>query len=135
MPFGKSALYIYLSSRSGYVAIEWKTEKDDLLVFRVSGKLSISEMGQAQSETDPILSAANNWKVMVVLSVFEGWSKEPGWENTSLIDETDKNVERMALVGPIEWRDQVEMFTLKGMRPLEIEYFTSEDEARAWLGV
>ena len=110
-------------------------EKDDLLVFLVSGKLGISELEQARLETDPILTARKNWKVMVVLQNFEGWSKEPGWENTSLIDETDENVDRMALVGPIEWQDQVEMFTLKGMRPLEIEYFASDAEARIWLGV
>lgn len=117
------------------MAIEWKAEKDDLLVFRVSGKLGISELEQAQLETDPVLTARKNWKVMVVLQNFAGWSKEAGWEKTSLIDETDENVDRMALVGPGEWRDQVEMFTLKGLRPLEIEYFTAEDEARAWLGV
>ena len=36
---------------------------------------------------------------------------------------------------PLEWRDEVEMFTLKGMRPLEIEYFTDESQARSWLGM
>ena len=117
------------------MAIEWKAEKDDLMVYRVSGELGINELEQAQQETDAALTSRKNWKVMVVLQDFEGWSKEAGWENTSLIDETDENVDRMALVGTIEWRDQVEMFTLKGMRPLEIEYFSSEDEARAWLGV
>ena len=117
------------------MAVEWKAEKDNLLVFLVSGKLGISELEQAQLEATPVLTAGKNWKVMVVLQDFAGWSKEAGWENTSLIDETDENVDRMALVGPVEWRDQVEMFTLKGMRPLEIEYFSSEDEARAWLSV
>ena len=117
------------------MAVEWKIEKDSLLVIQVSGKLGISELEQTQLETDPILTAGQNWKVLVVLQNFDGWSKEAGWEKTSLIDETDKHVDRMALAGPIEWQDQVEMFTLKGMRPLEIEYFSSEDEARAWLGV
>ena len=41
----------------------------------------------------------------------------------------------MAISGPPEWRDQIEMFTLKGLRPIEIEYFNSEEEARDWLGV
>jgi hypothetical protein len=117
------------------MAITWKTETDNLMIYTVSGQLGIDEMDQAQQETDSLLMGGQGWKVLVVLIDFEGWSKEKGWENSSLIDETDRNVERMALVGPMEWRDQVEMFTLKGMRPLEIEYFTDEGDARAWLGV
>ena len=116
------------------MAIKWRTEADNLMVYTVSARLGISEIDQAQEETDPLLKGAKGWRVLVVLENFAGWAKEEGWDKTSLVDETDQNVDRMALVGPIEWRDQVEMFTLKGLRPLEIEYFTDEDAARAWLG-
>ena len=115
--------------------ISWNQEQDDLIVYTVSRQLGIAEMDNSQQETESILMQGSNWKVLVVLQDFEGWKKEEGWANTSLIDETDKNVLRMALVGPQQWRDEVEMFTLKGMRPLEIEYFTDESQARSWLGV
>ena len=117
------------------MAIGWKIEAGNLMVYTVSGQFGIGEMEQAQQETDSLLTGDGGWKILVLLENFEGWSKEEGWEKTSLIDETDQNVERMALVGPIAWRDQAEMFTLKGMRPLEIEYFTEEAAARSWLGV
>ena len=116
------------------MALNWNREQDDLIVYTVTGKLSITETEKSHQETDPILQQGSNWKVLVVLQDFEGWKKEEGWANTSLIDETDQSVKRMALVGPLEWRDEVEMFTLKGMRPLEIEYFTDESQARSWLG-
>jgi hypothetical protein len=117
------------------MAVEWKTEAGNLMVYTVSGQLGIGELEQAQQETDSLLMGGTGWRILVLLENFEGWSKEKGWEKTGLIDETDQNVDRMAFVGPMAWRDQVEMFTLKGLRPLEIEYFDEEAAARAWLGV
>jgi len=114
--------------------VEWKREQDNLVVYTVTGELSVAELDNVQQQTDTILKQGSDWKVLVVLQGFEGWKKEQGWGNTSLIDETDQNVVRMALVGEPQWRDEVEMFTLKGMRPLEIEYFTGESQARSWLG-
>jgi hypothetical protein len=116
------------------MAVEWKTEANNLMVLTVSGELGIGEMAQVEQETAPVLGGGESWRILVVLQDFAGWSKEKGWESTTMADATDEHVSRMALVGPLEWRDQVEMFTLKGMRPLEIEYFTDESLARDWLG-
>jgi len=132
-------MYLILRASTGLrglqMAMEWKTEAGNLMVYTVSGQLGIGEMEQAQQETDSLLMGGTGWRILVLLENFEGWSKEKGWEKTGLIDETDQNVDRMAFVGPMAWRDQVEMFTLKGLRPLEIEYFDEEAAARAWLGV
>lgn len=116
------------------MAIAFQRESDGLIVYTVSGRLGIAEMDAIEHETDTLYQERSNWKVLVLLQDFAGWTAEDGWGNTRLIDETDENVDRMALVGPPKWRDQVEMFTLKGMRPIEIEYFSDESQARAWLG-
>ncbi len=60
-------------------------------MYTVTGKLSIAEMEKSHQETDPILQQGSNWKILVVLQDFEGWEKEEGWANTSLIDETDQS--------------------------------------------
>jgi len=115
--------------------IEWNCEKTDLIVYYVRGELGLAELEKVQQESDQLIVRASNWKVLVLLEDFAGWAKESGWGNTALIEETDQNVDRMAIVGPPQWRDQVEMFTLKGLRPVDIEYFSTETDARAWLGV
>ncbi len=115
--------------------IEWKCERPDLMVYTVSGKLGLAEMAQAEQESEALISKTMNWKVLVVLIDFEGWAQEEGWADTIIIEELDDNTDRMAISGPPQWRDQIEMFTLKGLRPIEIEYFNSEEEARDWLGV
>ena len=115
------------------MAIEWQVETEGLMVYRVSGVLSIDEMVGADKETQVLIDAGNSWKVLVLLDGFEGWSNEKGWGNTLLADRADEHVTRMAVAGPAEWRDRVEMFVLKGMRPVEIEYFYTEKDARDWL--
>jgi hypothetical protein len=115
--------------------IAWNCEQPGLMVYTVTGELGIAEMSAAQQESDALINRSGNWKILVLLQDFSGWSKEKGWGSASLLEENDEHVDRMALVGDIQWRDQVEMFTLKGMRPVEIEFFTAEDDARAWLGM
>jgi hypothetical protein len=115
--------------------MEWDREGENLLLYKISGDLSIAEMEAAAVQTDKVLGDRVDWKVLATLDGFTGWTKEPGWEHSMLFEETDEAVERIAVVGPKEWRDQVEMFMLKGMRPVEIEYFSDEEQARSWLGV
>ncbi len=42
-------------------------------------------------------------------------------------------IHKMAIVADEKWRDQAAMFTMQGLRPFPIEFFTSETEARQWL--
>ena len=75
-------------------------------------------------------------RALVILDDFLGWEKGSGWEDTSFADEHDSNIEKMAIVGPEEWRDWVYAFAGKGFRAVAIEYFLplQLDEARKWLG-
>jgi len=115
------------------MAIAWKTEADNLMIFIVSGKLDVNEMRTAQAEAEASIQQLGRFSTLVLLQDFSGWNSGSGWEDTSYADRHDASMDKMAVVGDGQWRDQVEMFTLKGMRPVEIEYFTDEVAARAWL--
>ncbi len=116
------------------MAIGLETESDQLIIYRVSSELSIADMQRIEEVVDQRLSTGSSrYNALILLEDFSGWTKESGWDNTSLADKTNKIIDRMAIVGPEKWRDQVEMFTLKGLRPVQIEYFTEERAARDWL--
>ncbi len=71
----------------------------------------------------------------MILEKFTGWEKAKGWEDNSFADRNDRYIEKMAIVGDSQWRDLVYAFTLKGLRPVPIEYFeaNAEEAARQWL--
>jgi hypothetical protein len=117
------------------MAVKWEHESTDLLVARISGKLIKSEMAEFQAAVEPIVQASGNMQLLVILEGFEGWEAGKGWEDTGFTDKNDEYLSRFAIVGDEKWRDEMLMFSLAGLRPVEIEYFPTGDEAlaRAWL--
>ena len=115
------------------MAITWELEAGDLLVAKINGELVQKELHQFQTEIAPVIQASGKLSFLVILQDFGGWETAKGWEDTSFADANDQYLSRFALVGEEQWRDQTLMFTLAGMRSIDIEYFSAEAEARAWL--
>jgi len=115
--------------------VKWEYEPADLLVARVNGKLAKSEIGEFQTAVEPIVQASGNIKFLVILKDFEGWEAGKGWEDTGFADANDQFLSRFAIVGDEKWRDDALMFSLAGLRPVDIQYFSSGEEAsaRVWL--
>jgi hypothetical protein len=117
------------------MTVKWEHESEHLLVARLRGKLAKLDIEDFQVDVAPILQASGNMKFLVILEDFEGWEAGKGWEDTSFADANDQFLSRFAIVGDEKWRDKALMFSLAGLRPVDIQYFTSENEAaaRAWL--
>lgn len=115
--------------------IRWEHESARMVVIHVSGKLTLSEMQKSQAAVAPIFQAQGNMRLLLLLENFEGWQAGDGWEDTSFSDANDEYLSRYAIVGDEKWRDQALMFALDGLRPVEIQYFSSGQEAaaRKWL--
>jgi hypothetical protein len=123
------------TSRGAVMPIEMKLEDGSLALFNVSGKLGIDESRQIQSDIESIIQKVGQIKILVILKDFEGWEAAKGWEDTSVTDRIDPYISKFAIVGDEKWRDLVTLFTLKGLRPVPIEYFGGdrENDARQWL--
>ena len=117
------------------MSIEWKLENNNLALIHVSGKLGIDEHQRMLSDLESIIQKTGQIKILILLNDFEGWEKAEGLEDHSVMDRIDPYIKKFAIVGDEEWRDMVTLFTLKGLRPMPIEYFTEdqEDTARQWL--
>lgn len=116
------------------MTIEWKLEKNNLALFHVSGQLGKDEYEKIQSEIESIIHKVGQIKILVILDDFLGWQTATGWEGTST-ESIDPYISKMAIVGDEKWRDLATVFTLKGLRPVPIEYYNTTDEstAREWL--
>lgn len=115
--------------------IEWNFEKNNLVVFKVSGKLGKAELDKAQSECEVMIQKSGHVKILVVMENFTGWERTEGWEDMSFSERNDPYLKKLAIVGDAKWRDLIFAFTAKGLRPLPIEFFKADQEidARKWL--
>ena len=64
-----------------------------------------------------------------------GWDADKDWGDITASEKVDPYIKKMAIVGDNKWRDLADVFTLKGLRYLPIEYFetSQEEEAHHWL--
>ena len=117
------------------MAMSWELESEHLGVVRVSGKVGVAELKSIQDELAAAIQASGAFRMLLFLEGFEGWAAGKGWEDTGFVDANDDMLDKMAFVGEERWRDLIFAFTLKGLRPVEIEYFMPHeaDAARAWL--
>lgn len=117
------------------MAINWNINKDDLIEINLTGQLEYKKYRELLAELEPTVKKAGEVRLLTILKDFTGWDDDKGWEDSSIADRTDPYIKKMAIVGDEKWRDMVELFTLKGMRSVAIEYFSSDKEqaAREWL--
>lgn len=117
------------------MALEWQLEEGNVFVIRVSGQLAKNEVDEAQANCETAISKLGHIKILVITKDFTGWEKAEGWEDTSFSERNDAYIKKLAIVGDEKWRDMAYLFTLKGLRPVPIEYFPEEFEeaARQWL--
>jgi hypothetical protein len=115
--------------------IKYEFESGNCCVFTVSGQLGKVEYQDAQRDAEATIQKLGSIKVLIVLENFSGWERAEGWEDLSFPERNDPYIEKIAIVGDPQWQDLVYAFTLKGLRPVPIEYFKTGEESRArqWL--
>jgi len=103
--------------------------------IKLSDKLTVSEFQKLQSMAKSSLERFGQFRGLLELEDFQGWSKEPGWENSFFITENGKQISKIAFVGDEKWEDEVFMFMGKQMRKTAIEFFPKNQlaQAKAWL--
>ena len=108
---------------------------EGILSIRISGKLRNSELATAQKTAAEMLKKRGGSRVMVLAEKFDGWEKGDDWGDLSAQTQLDAQIDRMAIVGEKRWEDVALLFTGKGIRHIEIEYFSPPDlpRARSWL--
>ncbi len=103
--------------------------------IKLSDKLTVSEFQKLQSLAQLSLEWFGQFRVLIELDGFEGWSREPGWEDSFFLTEDGNGSSKVAFVGEEKWKDEVFMFMGKQMRKTAIEFFPQEQLAfaKAWL--
>jgi hypothetical protein len=103
---------------------------------KITGELSVSEVGQLQALALETIKRAGKMKGLLILENFRGWKREGEWGDITFLNQHDKDIAKIAVVGDEKWRDPIYAFLAKGFRQAAVEYFLPGDlaKARAWLG-
>lgn len=102
---------------------------------KLSGKMTVRDLQELQTLAKLSLEPSGQFRMLIELEGFEGWSKESGWEDSFFWEGDGDSNSKLAIVGDEKWKDDIFMFTGKPMRRMAIEFFPQAqfDQAQAWL--
>ena len=110
-------------------------KEEGCITIKISGVLKRSELAQMERVAIEAMGPARKLKFLILTESFQGWDNKSNWEDVSFQAEHDDQIEKIAIVGEKRWQELAEMFTGKGLRSVDIRYFTPSDTAaaRAWI--
>ena len=97
------------------MGVEQLSSSSATLYFKVTGTLTLGEVSWLQSKAVAGIKRWGKVRALVTLEDFQGWKKGPGWDDMSFSNQHDQDIEKMAIVGPEEWRDWACAFAGKGL--------------------
>lgn len=117
------------------MACEWIDADSRIMRARLSGLMTGADRTAIESRAKQAIGRFGSVRCLFVLEDFTGWQKGVDWGDLSFQQEYDGSVERIAVVGPEQWRDEALAFMAAPLRSTEIRFFdTSEAErADAWI--
>jgi hypothetical protein len=106
-----------------------------VLHIRIKGVMQFADQQALQAAAKKLIAKGLKPRVLVIAENFQGWEKGADWGDVSFLTDYGDDIVKMAIVGDEKWKEQVFMFTAKGLRKTAIEYFspTALAQAEAWV--
>ena len=101
----------------------------------IRGTLRKSDFARGQDDLAAEIRQQGRVSLLILLSAFEGWAPDAGWNDLSFYIEHGDDIDRIAIVGDEKWRSHALMFSAAGLRRAPVEFFpeTALATARTWL--
>ncbi len=117
------------------MSVIFTKESENLFVIRVNGILTFNDQKEAENRVSTEIDRGRKVKLLVLVELFSGWSKEGDWGDLTFMHEYDPYIEKIAVVANEKWQDQILMFVGAGMRAAQVMFFPTgeEEKARDWL--
>jgi len=127
--------FVIHQSRDSAMTIESIKTLDSEHWIRIGGQLTVGDFHKLQRLGESSLERFGRFRILIELDGFQGWSREPGWEDTFFLSEDELQRVRIAMVGDEKWKDDALMFMGKPIRKTAIEFFPASRlaEAKVWL--
>jgi hypothetical protein len=107
-----------------------------LLEVKIVGTFQKADYDRITKTAKDAIAREGKIRALIVLERFQGWQRGDDWGDVTFSLEEGQRIEKMAIVGDEQWRDETLVFTGKGFRPTAIDFFPTSRaaEARRWLG-
>lgn len=106
-----------------------------VICVRISDMMRYSDQTELQAAAAGLIEQCRKIRLLVRLDNFQGWERDKRWDDVAFLMMHGDDIEKMAIVGDMRWRDDALLFVGKGFRATEIEFFAPESlvQAEHWV--
>jgi hypothetical protein len=110
-------------------------DRDNIFRVELRGALLKPEFDRCQQDLTAAMDRLGPVRLLFVLDEFDGWEPGANWHDLSFYVRHGDRIERIAIVGPEQWRTETLMFAGADLRRAPVEFFTEDAaaDARSWL--
>jgi SpoIIAA-like len=116
-------------------SVTMERERDNIYRVELQGTLRKTDFQRCQDQLKDEIGRVGPVRLLFTLRRFDGWERGQDWNDLSFFIQHGDNIERIAIVGPEQWRSQTLMFAGADLRRAPVEFFRDDavHEARTWL--
>ncbi len=110
-------------------------DRDNIFRVELRGLLRKTDLEGCQQQLKTEMDRVGAVKLLFVLAEFDGWERGANWNDLSFYIGHGDRIERIAIVGPEQWRSETMMFAGADLRRAPVEFFPEQAmaEALTWL--
>ena len=107
----------------------------EVLCVRILGLMRLADQRALETVARDLIERGKRPRLLVIAEDFQGWEKGEGWDDAGFLMDYGNKIVKIAIVGDERWEEQALLFTGKGLRATEIEFFppSSLQEAELWV--
>jgi hypothetical protein len=107
----------------------------NIIYAGISGIMSLTDQQFLQSEGLKLIKQDGKARLLVTFENFQGWEKGADWGDVGFMIAHGNDIDKIAIIGNEQWKDQAFAFLGKGLRTTQIEFFSSAalKEADSWI--
>ena len=116
------------------MSLEFHPEDGNLLVVKVSGKLTKEDYEAFLPRVDQFIKEHKKISILFDMHDFHGWEVGAAWEDTKFAFKHFHDIERLAVIGEKPWQKAMAV-VCKPFTRAKVRYYTHDqsEQAHQWL--
>ena len=108
---------------------------DSIVRASIRGFMQVADQKVLESAATELIGKGKKVRLLAILDNFRGWEKSEAWGDVGFMAKHGNDIEKMAIVGDEQWKEETFLFVGKGLRSTEIEFFPSSSlkQAEEWV--
>ena len=108
---------------------------DSVVYARIRDVIQIADIKTLETVATKLIENGKKVRLLVIIENFQGWKKAQEWGDVVFMMKHGNDIVKIAIVGDERWKEEAFLFTGKGFRKTEIEFFPPSllKKAEAWV--